>query len=512
MAAAISRRRFVQGTVGGALAGLGDFSFLSQLQPLSAADTQLPSKAVQYRPDIEPLVRLLETTSRDKLLEEIGGRIRRGLSYRDVLTALLLAGVRNVRPRPVGFKFHAVLVVNSAHLASIQSPDEHRWLPIFWALDYFKEAQSQDEREGDWTMSKLDEAKLPATSRAEAAFRTAMDAWDETAADTAAAALVRGSGLAGTYELLFRYGCRDFRDIGHKAIYVANSWRTLGTVGPDHAEAVVRSLSYALLDRGGDDIHADAPADRPIKRNRELSAKFPAAWQEGRLDDKATLELLKTLREGSDEDSCRLVVEMLNRGVAPQSLWDGLFVGAEELLMRQPGIIALHAVTSTNALHFAYKTAASDDTRRLLLLQNAAFVPLFRQAMARRERLTDANLDALEPIKVDPETPSSVEEIFADVGNDSKAAAGKVLGYLDAGGDPRRLIDAARLLVFLKGNNAHDYKFSSAVLEDYYHVSPSWRNRYLAASVFNLRGSRLPDNRLVERTRAALGVTATRRG
>jgi hypothetical protein len=74
------------------------------------------------------------------------------------------------------------------------------------------------------------------------------------------------------------------------------------------------------------------------------------------------------------------------------------------------------------------------------------------------------------------------------------------------------LIDAARLLVFLKGTNAHDYKFSSAVLEDYYHVSPSWRNRYLAASVFNLRGSRLADNQLVERTRAALGVAAMRRG
>ena len=36
-----------------------------------------------------------------------------------VLAALLLAGVRNVQPRPVGFKFHAVLVVNSAHLASL---------------------------------------------------------------------------------------------------------------------------------------------------------------------------------------------------------------------------------------------------------------------------------------------------------------------------------------------------------------------------------------------------------
>ena len=47
-------------------------------------------------------------------------------------------------------------------------------------------------------------------------------------------------------------------------------------------------------------------------------------------------------------------------------------------------------------------------------------------------------------------------------------------------------------------------KFSTAVLEDYYHVSPGWRNRYLAGSVFNLRGSKQPDNRLVERTRAAL--------
>src|SRR5262245_1944897 len=64
MAAAMSRRRFVQGTVaGGAFASLGDFGFLSQLQPLSAAEAKLPSSAVQFQPDIEPLVRLLETTS-----------------------------------------------------------------------------------------------------------------------------------------------------------------------------------------------------------------------------------------------------------------------------------------------------------------------------------------------------------------------------------------------------------------------------------------------------------------
>ena len=79
-----------------------------------------------------------------------------------------------------------------------------------------------------------------------------------------------------------------------------------------------------------------------------------------------------------------------------------------------------------------------------------------------------------------------------------------MLGYLDAGQSAEDLIAAARRLIFLKGDNAHDYKFSSAVLEDYYHVSPEWRNRYLASSVYNLRGSGDRDNSLVQRTRAAL--------
>jgi hypothetical protein len=42
------------------------------------------------------------------------------------------------------------------------------------------------------------------------------------------------------------------------------------------------------------------------------------------------------------------------------------------------------------------------------------------------------------------------------------------------------------------------------VLEDYYHVSPQWRNRFLASSVYQIRGSEGGDNPLVKRTRSAL--------
>ncbi|MCC7083608.1 MAG: twin-arginine translocation signal domain-containing protein [Pirellulales bacterium] len=510
MAGSFSRRNFVQrAAAGGALAGLGDFGFLSKLKPLAAAETKLPAGSVQFRPEIEPVVRLLEETPRESLLEEVGARIRHGLDYRDLLAALLLAGIRNVEPRPsVGFKFHAVLVVNSAHVASMSSPADHRWLPIFWAIDHFKAAQheEQERKSPPYTMPAVDESKLPTAGKARKAFIAAMDAWDEAPADAAAAALARTAGTAGAFELLFRYGCRDFRSIGHKAIYTSNSWRTLACIGPEHAEPIVRSLAYAMLNREGDRPNDDAPADRPIKLNRELAAMFPADWRDGKLDDAATAEMLDALRTGSDEDACKLVAELLGRGIAPQSVWDALFVGAGELLMRQPGIVALHAVTSTNALHFAFETAADDETRRLLLLQNAAFLPLFRAAMTRRGKIADGRLDQLEANPADSaaDAPQVIESIFSDVGGDSAMAARKVLGFLEAGGDPQQFIDAARLLVFLKGTNAHDYKFSSAILEDFYRVSPNWRNRYLASSVFNLRGSKSRDNALVQRTRTAL--------
>src|SRR5947209_20610606 len=137
----------------GALAAAGDLRFLSRLPAVSAAEARVDPQLVALRPEIEPAVRLLEDTPRERLLEEVAARIRRGMSYREVVAALLLAGVRNVQPRPsVGFKFHAVLVVNSAHLASLASPDSDRWLPIFWALDYFNSSQAQTATESHWRM------------------------------------------------------------------------------------------------------------------------------------------------------------------------------------------------------------------------------------------------------------------------------------------------------------------------------------------------------------------------
>jgi hypothetical protein len=504
-----NRRQFLQTATGGALLGLTNLQFVSQLPGVSAAEAEVKPDIARLRPEIEPLVRFIEDTPREKLIDETIARIKRGLSYQELLAALFLAGVRNVEPRPsVGFKFHAVLVVNSAHLASLASPEHERWLPILWAVDHFKGAQAQNIRERNgWRMPAVNESAVPPAHRAKEAFGEAMEKWDAAAADVAVASLARSAGAAEIFELFCRFAPRDFRSIGHKAIFLANSRRTLDCIGWENAEPILRSLAYALLaNEGKDPTQQDSPADRAGRQNRELVGKIRGEWLEGRLDGGATTEYLATLRRASDLDSPKAVVEMLNRGVSPQSIWDALLDGAGEVLMRRPGIVGLHAMTTANALHYLFTASGDDTTRRWILLQCASFIPSFRDAAsARGGSSNDAVIDKLEPLPL-ASSADAVAEICADISGDRMSAARKVLSYVRANPDPKALIDATRLLIFAKGDDAHDYKFSSAVLEDFYHVSPGWRDRYLAASVFNLTGSGARDNGLIQRARSALGA------
>ncbi len=516
-----SRRRFLKSTTASTLAGglLGssglEFLNHASLRPISAEETQLDPKVVRLQPEIEPLVRLLEDTPRNRLLEEVGQRIKKGVSYKEILAALLLAGVRNVQPRPaVGFKFHSVLVVNSAHLASMSSPDQHRWLPIFWALDYFKSAQARDVQEGNWTMGPVDEGKVPQAHGARKAFQEAMANWDVEAADTAIAGFSRTHGMQEVFEEFFKLGARDFRSIGHKIIFVSNAWRTLSLIGQQHAEPVLRSLAYALLQHEGDNPQKrDDERDRPGRLNLKKIDKICAKWAGGgKKDPEATNALVESLSHQNEYECSDKVAQLLEKGVHPQSIWDALFQVASDQVLRKPGIISLHTVTTLNAINFAFQTTGNTKTRAFLLLQAASFVPLFRKAAISRggefPEYSIAGLnDELLKEKIVPERA----EIFDTLGSNHLQATLKAYQYLNnAPGDgsqaAKNLIHDARVLVFLKGNDAHDYKYSSACLEDYFHLSPAVRNRYLAACLPLLQNSKAKNNPLVKRTQEAFKV------
>jgi hypothetical protein len=213
---------------------------------------------------------------------------------------------------------------------------------------------------------------------------------------------------------------------------------------------------------------------------------------------------LAVLRSGSENDAADKVVQLLADGAGPRPIWDGLFLGAVELLVRQPGIVSLHAVTTTNALHYAYAAAQDDATRQFLLLQNAAFLPMFREAMRGRGSVKDFAIDRMAARETTARGDEAVEEIFADVSRRPMDAAEKTLAYAQAGRPLQPWIDRARQLLILKGSDVHDFKFASAVLEDAAHVSADWRGQYLGCAAFALQGSTQRDNPLLQRIRAAL--------
>jgi hypothetical protein len=500
MDAHLRRRQFLQSaSVLGLGASVAPLEILREITPARAAEMIVTPEAVRFRPEIEPVVRWMEETPRDRVFEVALEQLKTGLSYRDLMAGLFLAGIRNVKPRPVGFKFHAVLVINSAHLLGQTAAVEDRLLPLFWALDNFKGSQAQDEKEGDWTLSAVDEARVPSPSQAKAAFIRAMEDWDVDAADAATAALCRTTGAAETMESFWRYGVRDHRNIGHKAIFAAQCWRTLQAIGWQHAEPVLRSLAFGLLDLQGDSRAAPAG---PYEANLEQVKKVREGWMIGKGDPGATRGLLATLREANPESASAEVVKRLNDGIAPEALWDAVVLAGSEMLLRNPGIIALHAVTSANALHFIYGASGDDTTRKLALLQAAGWIPLYRQRIQSSKPI---HIDAVEAIKPDTTGEEAIGEVFATIKTDRAQAAAKALGYVAGGGSPDAIFAMARRLIFRKGRDSHDYKYGAAAWEEFHLASdPKWQAPLAAAALGNFPSSDTPDNPLMTRAQEAI--------
>jgi len=490
----LSRRIFLSNSSKALLAP----GLIHSILPASAEEAKVEPAMVRFRPEIEPVVQWIEQTPREKVIGKTVLELQNGLPYRELLAALLLAGIRNIEPRPVGFKFHAVLVINSAHQLSLDAPQKDRLFPLLWALDDFKSSQQEDEDQGDWWLGPPNEPKVPKPSEAKELFHRSMENWDVEGADAAITGLCRSAGAAELAEALWPYGARNYRHIGHHIIFNAQSFRVLQTVGFQHAEPVLRSLVYGIL--AGKKGEASA---EPFEGNRELAKSFRPDWEAGKPDTEVSAKLVETLRTASETEAANEIKKFLDEGVAPESLWDGVMLFAGELLMNHPGITALHAWTSANSMHFAFRESGLQDTRALTLLQAVSWMTKYREDIRGYSPNNLTRIDELE-VADEGEAPTP-EKIFETLGEDRMKAARGALTYARGAGSPDAFMDVGRRLVFEKGTNAHDYKFSAAAFEEFAHVDLKWRPHLMAASLFNLRASTERDSPLSENIREAIG-------
>ena len=130
---------------------------------------------------------------------------------------------------------------------------------------------------------------------------------------------------------------------------------------------------------------------------------------------------------------------------------------------------------------------------------------MFRQAVTGRGDVKAYKLDEMQPVSLEAGGQKAVEEIFADATSDRMRAAGKVLSYVASNPEPKEFVDAARLLIFLKGNNGRTITSSAPRCS---RITKTYRR--CGAAGFWLRvcstcgDPAAPTMLLVQRTRAAL--------
>jgi hypothetical protein len=124
-----TRRRFL--AAAGA-ASLGDFAALWPLGPATADEARVIPGLVQFGPDMEPIVRLIETTPEERCVAVMVEQLRNGLPYRHFLAALYLAAIRAAKWHGQVHAYdHNAYIVHSAYQLALDLPAGEQLLPAF---------------------------------------------------------------------------------------------------------------------------------------------------------------------------------------------------------------------------------------------------------------------------------------------------------------------------------------------------------------------------------------------
>lgn len=513
-----SRRRFLAGATATSL-GLADVTSLGALRAFAGEEPAVPQK-VRFGRDIEPIVRLIEETPRGRCVAALTEQLRQGLPYERFLAGVFFAGIRRLNSN------HDVYKIQPVHQVSMEVRPEERLLPLFWAMDGFK------QRQDDFPSSPLPELKgpMPAPEKAASELAGAFERADLDASERAVVVLARGLGARQTMERLWPYGCRNGGWGGHGAIVVASCFRTLAIVGWREAEPVLRFVVrdvYALTGNGKPDRYF-LPNTARVERHVD---RLPPGWAERDAGEAATLELFGLLRTGKADQACELALEQVLAGTGAQAVWDAVHLAAAELMVRHSsgwGVASrpLHSNTSAAALHYAFRTSESARTRLLALLQAVAWTGDKTNSELSARSLRDIAIAHLPPPVVPPAAADkAVAEVFSRLPSrhyEWDRSRGAVLTYgnrADADEACREVfllakerpetasefVRAAQSWLCQKASgDAHDYKYPAAIFEAARWVSPRWRPHLLAASVHFLHGEQSPDHPVILQARQAL--------
>ncbi|MGQ0613945.1 MAG: hypothetical protein ACT4PV_09440 [Planctomycetaceae bacterium] len=494
-----TRRHFLGSAANvGVAISMGNWAGLSGISPANAQEAAVTPELVRYSAEIEPIVKLIADTPRDKCVEVMMGQLRKGLSYRHFLAALYLATFR----APTIHALHAALSVHASHQLSLELPAQESLLPVFWALDNFKERLNRYPYGANQKITL--KGALPAAARAGDELRAGIEGADQERAERAILAMIRSQGAHEVIEPLWHYMVRHWGFIGHTAIYVSHAWRLLQTVGWEHAEPILCAAAGLIVMDGSASRQPDNSDTTSYIANTERIKKsihkLPADWASSGSNVELTRELLGRIRSRESDEACDLAMTNLMEGKATAgAVWDAVLLGAGDCVVcDRGGNRPLHAITVAHAMRYAFEVSRLRENRLLLLLQGLNWME--RYQMFDQRTITD-----LTPMEIPEQSEAAAEELLGTVRPTRHVAASKAFRFAQKFPDSDLLFrTAARLLPAKAGRDVHSVKFPMAMFENFRWISREWRPHMLAAASYTFLGAGAPDSRVIQQVREAM--------
>lgn len=283
---------------------------------------------------IEPLVRFMQETPPDKLLPELGDKLRAGTELRRLVTAAALANARTFGGEDyVGF--HTMMALAPALHMSAELPIELQPLPVFKVL--YRNTRRIQEKGGrkEEVLHRVEPANQDAPQTGGERLLEAVRRKDVDAAERIFAAAAQNSPEVALNELL--YAVEDHTEV-HRVVMPYRAWDLLDLIGKEQAHTLLRqSVRYCV----------QAEKSPGNSRQGEPRTVLPRMLEEHKLlerrpgtrmaEDSWVSQLNDTLFRASPEEAAGAAAAALAEGFSPGDVGEAISLAANQLVLRDRG-------------------------------------------------------------------------------------------------------------------------------------------------------------------------------
>jgi hypothetical protein len=449
--------------------------------------------------NLEPLVRLIQETTPEKILPFLVGRLKAGSNLRELVAAAALANARTFGGEDY-IGFHTMMALMPSYEMAAELPEPRRALPVFKVL--YRNANRIKDHGGPASEVLHQIATGPVSAEpglGEESLREAVRRKDLPGAERILSAAAHSSPADAFNQLLL--AVEDGHDV-HRIVMPHRAWELLDLVGKEHAETMLRqSVHYCVnVEKHEKQVEFYQPMRALLPKLIDQYKLLSSPLGSRNAADAALEALSQTIFKSTPAQSAEAVAGALAEGFSPATVGEAISLAANQLVLRDTGrpakysskekpagsvhgdSIGVHACDTINAWRNMAQVSNQRNAAACLILAG------YQVAYDRSARGEDfANFTAypiaehFEKLRATSASDLLQEADAAIRENDQARACAAVARYAETGQSARPVFDLLLQYAISEDGALHAEKFYRTVTEEFATTRPAFRWRQLLA-------------------------------